>query len=134
MELPDGKFNRNQFNSDKAFVFQHAHRLIRCIIDCKLWCKDAVSVRNALELARCLRSSAWDNSPSMLRQLVGFGPVMVRKFVNANIKTFEALKSLDTHQLEMIAGKNPTWGSKVKQDIDGIPSFRLYIHSTKVRM
>lgn len=123
---------RIQFKQDTSLVFQHLHRIIRCIIDCKLCTGDSISVRNALELARCLSARAWENSPSMLRQLKGFGPVMAKKFVNSNITSLDMLRTLDAQQIERIAGKNPTWGSKVLQDLNGVPWFRLHAHSTNV--
>lgn len=41
---------------DKSLVYQHLNRLVRCICDVKLFLRDAVSTRNALELARCIEA------------------------------------------------------------------------------
>ncbi|EPS42742.1 hypothetical protein H072_3266 [Dactylellina haptotyla CBS 200.50] len=118
---------------DKSLIFQHLHRLVRCVCDIKLFVRDAISCRNALELARCIEAKVWENSPSMLLQLDGLGMVGVRRFVNNDIKTIEQLDALEAHKIEMIASRNPPYGAKMKQDIAGIPRFRIYTQVTKVQ-
>ncbi|KAK6357399.1 Sec63 [Orbilia javanica] len=118
---------------DKSLIFQHLHRLIRCICDTKLFLRDSIGCRNALELSRCIEAKVWENSPSMLLQLEGLGTVGVRKFVNNDIKTIEQLDALEAHKIEMIASRNPPYGAKLKQDISGIPRFRVYTQVTKVQ-
>ncbi|KAJ6259774.1 ATP-dependent DNA helicase MER3 [Drechslerella dactyloides] len=118
---------------DKAMIFQQLHRLVRCICDIKVFLRDAVSCRNALELARCIEAKVWENSPSMLLQLEGLGAIGVRKFVNSDIKTIEQLGALEAHRIEMIASRNPPYGAKLKHDISGIPRFRLFTQVTKVQ-
>ncbi|KAF3282660.1 Sec63 [Orbilia oligospora] len=118
---------------DKSLIFQHLHRLVRSICDIKLFLRDSISCRNALELSRCIEAKVWENSPSMLLQLEGLGTVGVRKFVNNDIKTIDQLDALEAHKIEMIASRNPPYGAKLKQDIAGIPRFRLYTQVTKVQ-
>ncbi|KAF3218268.1 Sec63 [Orbilia oligospora] len=118
---------------DKSLIFQHLHRLVRSICDIKLFLRDSISCRNALELSRCIEAKVWENSPSMLLQLEGLGIVGVRKFVNNDIKTIDQLDALEAHKIEMIASRNPPYGAKIKQDIAGIPRFRLYTQVTKVQ-
>ncbi|KAF3257098.1 Sec63 [Orbilia oligospora] len=65
--------------------------------------------------------------------LEGLGIVGVRKFVNNDIKTIDQLDALEAHKIEMIASRNPPYGAKIKQDIAGIPRFRLYTQVTKVQ-
>ncbi|KAK6536178.1 Sec63 [Arthrobotrys megalospora] len=118
---------------DKSLIFQHLHRLVRCICDIKLFLRDSIGCRNALELSRCIEAKVWENSPSMLLQLEGLGIVGVRKFVNNDIKSIEQLDELEPHKIEMIASRNPPYGAKLKQDIAGIPRFRLYTQVTRVQ-
>ncbi|KAK6509182.1 Sec63 [Arthrobotrys musiformis] len=124
---------RTTLLQDKSLIFQHLHRLVRCICDVKLFLRDSISCRNALELSRCIEAKVWENSPSMLLQLEGLGTVGVRKFVNNDIKTIDQLDALEAHKIEMIASRNPPYGAKLKQDIAGIPRFRLYTQVTKVQ-
>ncbi|KAF3101005.1 Sec63 [Orbilia oligospora] len=118
---------------DKYLIFQHLHRLVRSICDIKLFLRDSISCRNALELSRCIEAKVWENSPSMLLQLEGLGTVGVRKFVNNDIKTIDQLDALEAHKIETIASRNPPYGAKLKQDIAGIPRFRLYTQVTRIQ-
>ncbi|KAK6344132.1 Sec63 [Orbilia brochopaga] len=123
---------RQTLLQDKSMIFQQLHRLIRCICDIKVFLRDAISCRNALELARCIDAKVWENTSSMLLQLDGLGAIGVRKFVNNNIKTIEQLGALEAHRIEMIASRNPPYGAKLKHDIAGIPRFRLFTQVTRV--
>src|SRR5690242_9899493 len=55
------------FQQDKALVFAHVNRLIRCIIDCQIALADSVGIRHALELARSFGARAWDNSALQMK-------------------------------------------------------------------
>ncbi|KAI5841329.1 Sec63 Brl domain-containing protein [Morchella snyderi] len=111
---------------DKSLIFQHCHRVIRCIIDCKLHFKDSVSVRSALEVSRSLRARVWENSPLQLRQIEGFGPASVKKLVNAGIRSLETLETLEAHKIETILSRNPPFGSKIIKAVRDIPKLQVF--------
>lgn len=113
---------------DKALVFQHCHRIVRCIIDCKLHFKDSFSVKSSLEAARCLKARVWENSPLQLRQIEGFGPASVKKLVNAGVRSLEMLEQLEAHKIETIMSRNPPFGAKVMRAVRDIPKLRVLSH------
>lgn len=113
---------------DKILVFQHCHRIIRCIIDCKLYFKDSFSVKSSLEVARCLKARVWENSPLQLRQIEGFGPASVKKLVNAGVRSLEMLEQLEAHRIETIMSRNPPFGAKVMKAVRDIPKLRVLSH------
>lgn len=123
----DAKFRSqmSQLNTDRHLVFQHACRLIRCIIDCELSVGDSLTVRNAMELSRSLGARAWDDSPLQLGQLQGIGPVAVRKLVGADIRTIEELESVEPHRIEMILSRNPPFGREVLAKAEAFPKPRV---------
>ncbi|CAZ81545.1 unnamed protein product [Tuber melanosporum] len=111
---------------DKALVFQHCHRIIRCIIDCRICSKDATTVKAALELGRSLKAKAWEDSPSQLRQIEGFGPVAIKKLVNAGIRNLEVLARLESHKVETALSRNPPFGANVLKIAQSVPLFRVF--------
>lgn len=113
---------------DKSLVFKHCHRIVRCIIDCKLNFKDSFSVKSSLEVARCLKARVWENSPLQLRQIEGFGPASVKKLVNAGVRSLEMLERLEAHRIETIMSRNPPFGSKVMKAARDIPKLRVLSH------
>jgi len=130
MEYPTREAFQKYSNSlvqDKGFVFQHVHRLIRCLIDCLNETKDAVTLKNALALARCLSAKCWENSPNQLRQLDGIGPVTVKKLAMANIRSLLDLASTEAHRIDMIASRNPPFGANILKELGKIPNFTITV-------
>ncbi|KAI5286790.1 Sec63 [Ascosphaera aggregata] len=116
VELPmDEQYQKHKltFQQDKILVFAHANRLIRCIIDCNIALKDAITARHALDLARSLGARVWDGSPLQLKQIEGIGVVSVRKLASGGVTTIEALESTDAHRIDMLLSKNPPFGARL---------------------
>ncbi|EMC98517.1 hypothetical protein BAUCODRAFT_67333, partial [Baudoinia panamericana UAMH 10762] len=126
IDLPteDSK-HRAEFTLAKAVIFQHAHRLIRCIIDCQLHLNDAVSARNALMLARSIGAQVWDDSPLHMKQLEGIGIVAVRKLASAGIKAIEDIESADASRLETIMSRHPPYGARMQERARAFPKLRV---------
>ena len=118
---------RMEYNIAKAVVFQHAPRLVRCIIDCQLYLEDAVTTRNALMLARSLGAQVWDDSPLHMKQLDGIGLVFVRKLVGAGIKSIEDLENTDAHRIEQALSRNPPYGAQLQEKAKAFPKLRMSI-------
>ncbi|RAH47164.1 putative DEAD/DEAH box DNA helicase (Mer3) [Aspergillus brunneoviolaceus CBS 621.78] len=133
VDFPDGeqfqKF-RFVFQQDKSFVFSHINRLIRCIIDCQISLEDAVTLRNALELARSFGAKVWDTSPLQLKQLEQIGIVAVRKLAAADITSIDALGQCEPHRIDMILSKNPPFGAKLLERVASFPRLRVAIKMT----
>jgi ATP-dependent DNA helicase HFM1/MER3 len=116
---------RRQFMIEKCVIFERIQRLIRCIVDCKAFDCDAISTRHALNLARSLSAEFWENSNLQLRQIPQVGPATVRRLVNSSINSVEKLACLDTATIERIMGKNPPFGRKTLDTLDGFPRLTL---------
>lgn len=132
VEFPaDDQFgkHRRQHQQDKAILFSHIHRLIRCVIDCQIHLQDGPAIRYALELARSLASRVWDNSPMQMKQVPSLGPVAVRKLVTANINSLEALEATEAYRINMILSKQPGFGEKILGLLKSFPKLRVSLKS-----
>ena len=116
---------QRQYHLDTSLAMQHAKRLLRCIIDCKIEAKDSTTVRHALELARSVGAQAWDDSAQQLSQLEGIGPVAVRKLVSHDVKTLEDLELAGPQRIDMALSKNPPFGINLLQQLTAFPKLRL---------
>lgn len=126
IDLPSEDYKqRVEYGTVKATIFQHAHRLVRCIVDCKLHLNDAVSVRNALMFARSLGAQVWDDSPLHMKQLEGVGPVAVRKLAVAGIKCIEDIETTEAHRLEQIMSHHPPYGTLLQDRARAFPKLRV---------
>jgi ATP-dependent DNA helicase HFM1/MER3 len=126
-ELPmDEKSSSNYaYVTDVNLVFQYVRRLIRCIIDIELCLEDSVSLRNALMLCRSLGARCWDDSPLQLKQIDRIGVAGVRRLVNADIRSIEALENTDAHRIESILARAPPFGLKTLDAARLFPKLRV---------
>lgn len=128
--LPDGdnfRKHHQQHSTDKVLIFGHANRLIRCIIDCQIHLKDAISVRSALELGRSIAARAWDGTPRQLKQLPDIGDVSCRKLASRGINSIEKLLSKEPHQIEMALGKGTPFGTRLLAKLESFPRLRVSV-------
>ena len=119
--------HKKQYHQDKAILFSHIHRLIRCVIDCQIQRQDAPATRHALELARSLSTRVWDNSPLQMKQIPNFGPVAVRKLVTAGINSLEALEQAEPQRINMLLSRQPGFGEKVLDVLRSFPKLRVSV-------
>ena len=112
---------------EKNRIFASVHRLVRCAIDCQIERKDAVSVRNSLELARSLGAKVWDSSPFQMKQLPQIGPIAVRKLVAGGITSLETLEAAEPQRIEMLLSKNPPFGSRIIANTHSFPKLRVSV-------
>ncbi|KAJ9614520.1 ATP-dependent DNA helicase MER3 [Cladophialophora chaetospira] len=132
--LPDGenhKKHHQQYRIDRSYVFMHANRLVRCLIDCQIQLQDATSARHALELGRSLAAHVWDNTASQLRQVDGLGEVAVRKLAAASINSIDALLNTEPSRIELVLGKNPPFGHQLLKKLESFPNLRVSVKETK---
>jgi len=106
-------------------VFKHCVRVLRCLVDCQEERRDAATVLSALRLARCIQGRVWEKTASELRQLSGIGVGMVRRFVNANVRSIQTLATLEPHQIETILARNPPYGTKLLEQVKRIPKLKV---------
>ncbi|KAK4502972.1 hypothetical protein PRZ48_006399 [Zasmidium cellare] len=126
IELPTEESKHQiEYASAKSTIFQHAHRLICCIIDCQLYLKDATSARNALMLARSLGSGTWDDAPLHMMQLPDLGIVRTRKLAAANFRSIEDIESGDPRRIEMVLSRNPPYGDQLREQAKAFPRLRI---------
>lgn len=126
--LPDGDNYRKhyqQHSTDRLIIFSHANRLIRCIVDCQIYMKDAVSVRNALELARCVAAKVWESTPRQLKQVPEIGDVLCRKLASRGINSIEKLLTKEPEQIEMALNKTQPFGTRLMAKLESYP--RLHV-------
>ncbi|KAI9745516.1 MAG: Sec63 [Claussenomyces sp. TS43310] len=128
VELPmDKDFNviRRQYLSEQSIVFDRVHRLVRCVIDCKVYDGDAISIRNALEFARSISAGYWENGVLQLRQLPMIGLAANRRFVQADITSIQHVADMATSDIERVLSRNPPFGKKILDHAKAFPSLTL---------
>jgi ATP-dependent DNA helicase HFM1/MER3 len=128
-ECEQGKYGYHFFSmaQDKAVVFQHAFRIIKCMRECFVHGKNGNGVIAAMTLEKCLRARSWPDGPTVLRQLKGIGQSAVRKLSMKGIKTFEQMRQCEPEQLEVWLKRSTPFGRDVLCDLEMVPKYELKI-------
>ncbi|KAI5268938.1 P-loop containing nucleoside triphosphate hydrolase protein [Aureobasidium subglaciale] len=128
--VTDQPNHRVQHSIDQGLIFQHVHRLIRCIVDCENCGKDSIGIRNSLMLSRSLAARVWDDSPMVLQQIEQIGPVALRKLVSARITTMDEFTNTDPGRLELVLNKAPPFGMTLHCRAQTFPKLRVGLQVT----
>ncbi|KAI0887763.1 P-loop containing nucleoside triphosphate hydrolase protein [Annulohypoxylon maeteangense] len=124
VELPSDKgfgHLRQRVATEKNAIFDRLNRLVRCFVDCRVFDKDGLSTKAGLELIRGIVANSWEDKPSQLSQIPGFGPVMVRKWVSHGVYTVLELADRDFSEIERISSKNPPYGINLLKTLEKFP-------------
>ncbi|KAK6840282.1 DNA helicase-like protein [Apiospora arundinis] len=128
VELPsdqDSGFLKRQMASEKAIIFDRLNRLVRCLVDCRVFDGDAVGVRTGLELVRAISAGTWENHPAQIQQIPGIGPVAMRKFQTHDVRTVMQLAKLSFDHIERIMSRNPPYGKNLAKVLEGFPQLTM---------
>ncbi|KAI1410673.1 P-loop containing nucleoside triphosphate hydrolase protein [Hypoxylon sp. FL1857] len=124
VELPTEKgFGqiRRRIATEKVAIFDRLNRLVRCFVDCRAFDGDGLGTKAGLELARGLAANSWENKPSQLSQIPGFGPVTVRKWVSHGVHTVLGLADREFDEIERISSRNPPYGMNLLKTLADFP-------------
>ncbi|KAK7942423.1 Sec63 [Apiospora aurea] len=130
VELPNDQeagFLKKQMASEKLIIFDRLNRLVRCLVDCRVFDGDAVGVRSGLELVRAISAGTWENHPAQIQQIPGIGPVAMRKFQAQDVRTVLDLARLSFDHIERIMSRNPPYGKNLCKVLEGFPQLTLRI-------
>ncbi|KAK3952815.1 hypothetical protein QBC32DRAFT_397574 [Pseudoneurospora amorphoporcata] len=122
---------RRQLMMEKKMIFERLQRLVRAVIDCKSFDRDAPGVKSALELARALSAESWEGRPTQLTQIPNIGPVGMRKLASKGIRTVLEFAEKDSIELERLMSRQPPFGKKLKADLDKFPRLDIDVSVVK---
>lgn len=134
LEFPDDKdtnLARRQLAIEKRLIFDRMNRLVRCVIDCKVFDGDSVGTKAGLDLARALAANSWEAHPAQLQQVPGLGPVSMRKLTSHNVLNMSDLMAQGFEDIERILRKNPPFGKNMLKQLDAFPRLGMNAHITR---
>ncbi|KAI1263136.1 P-loop containing nucleoside triphosphate hydrolase protein [Xylariaceae sp. FL1019] len=128
VEIPtdkDTNYVRLDFLREKRVVFERLNRLLRCVTDCKASDGDGLGTKTALELVRSVAANAWEDKPTQLSQIPGFGPVSVRKWIGHGVHTVLSIADKSDADIERLASRNPPFGRDLLKTLENFPRLTL---------
>jgi ATP-dependent DNA helicase HFM1/MER3 len=133
LELPaDKEANsiKRHIITEKNIIFDRMRRLVRCVVDCKVYDSDGEGAKTALELTRALAANSWENHPAQLQQINGLGPVTMRKLTAHGITNIVDLARHSFVDIERIVGRNPPYGKNLLKPLQGFPQLTMTVNAT----
>ncbi|KAI4604290.1 Sec63 [Pestalotiopsis sp. 9143b] len=127
LEMPADESNsiKRQTLVETNIIFDRLNRLVRCVIDCKVFDCDGMGAKAGLELTRALAAKSWDYQPTQLQQVPGVGPVITRKLASHGVKTVSDLATRSFVDIERFVGRNSPYGKKLLQSLEGFPRLKM---------
>lgn len=127
LEMPADESNaiKRQTLVETNIIFDRLNRLVRCVIDCKVFDCDGMGAKAGLELTRALAAKSWDHQPTQLQQVPGIGPVITRKLASHGVRTVSDLATRSFVDIERYVGRNPPYGKKLLQSLEGFPRLKM---------
>lgn len=87
------------------------------------------SILSALKLTQAIKVQLWSNSNLKTRQIEGVGNVIAKAFSKAGIDSFSKLLQYEVSRINMLAGRNPPFGTKVLEAASKFPQlFMSLLH------
>jgi len=83
------------------------------------------SILSALKLTQAIKVQLWSNSTIKTRQIEGVGNVIAKAFSKAGIDSFSKLLQYDVARINMLAGRNPPFGTKVLEAASAFPQVSM---------
>lgn len=112
---------RRQLMMERKMVFERLNRLVRAVIDCKGFDRDAAGTKTALELARALGAESWEGRATQLTQVPNIGPVGMRKLASKGIRTVHQLAEKEYDEIERLMSRQPPFGKNLQGQLDKFP-------------
>ncbi len=112
---------RRQLMMERKMVFERLNRLVRAVVDCKGFDRDAAGTRTALELARALGAESWEGRATQLTQVPNIGPVGMRKLASKDIRTVLQLAEREYDEIERLMSRQPPFGKNLQGHLDKFP-------------
>ncbi|KAH6695560.1 Sec63 Brl domain-containing protein [Plectosphaerella plurivora] len=96
--------------------------VLRCAADIMGLARDAIGLRRALELARCIAGGAWEGSEGReLLQVSGVGQKKMEALAKAGVTTVKKLAAMEFYHIERILKRNPPFGQSLVVTLEGFP-------------
>jgi ATP-dependent DNA helicase HFM1/MER3 len=112
---------RKEIAREKNQVFGVVKRVLKCVVDMMGIRKDAVGLRNGLEILRSLEAGVWDEEPREILQITGVGRKYAAKLTEAGFGSCKKLAKIEPWNIERIIGRNTPYGTAFQRSMLQFP-------------
>ncbi|ODN72827.1 hypothetical protein L202_08260 [Cryptococcus amylolentus CBS 6039] len=108
-------------------IYNHAPRIAKAIVQFALNREYGTAARSALELHRTISGKAWEDSPTIFRQIPSIGPKSICVLGQNGISTFEELLDVGTEKIQLWLNRNSEFARGIHDQARRMPRFHVSI-------
>ncbi|WVQ77811.1 hypothetical protein IAR50_007501 [Cryptococcus sp. DSM 104548] len=108
-------------------IYNHAPRIAKAIVQFALNREYGTAARSALELHRTIIGKAWEDSPTIFRQIPSIGPKSIRVLGQNGISTFEQLLDVESERIQLWLNRNNEFARGIRDQARRMPRFHVSI-------
>ncbi|KAJ3571066.1 hypothetical protein NP233_g4001 [Leucocoprinus birnbaumii] len=125
LSAPEMRQGDAQPQLDSLTVFKHAPKLAKVVVEVAIAKKNGVHLLHGLEVARCLTAKAWEDRPTILRQIEQIGEKSLKVLAEHGITTLDQLRQQLPARIEILLNRKAPFGHEVLASAAEIPQFAL---------
>lgn len=125
---PEYKSGDSNPSLEASSVFRHVVRIAKAIVEVAILKKAGGLLKSSLEVIRCLSARAWEDRPSVLRQVEHIGEKSLKVLAEAGITSLPVLRKQDPLRIEALLNRRPPFGHEVIAAVQQFPQYLLNIN------
>ncbi|XP_010528238.1 PREDICTED: DExH-box ATP-dependent RNA helicase DExH17 isoform X2 [Tarenaya hassleriana] len=106
---------------DANSICSNGCRIARCMKEYFVYKKNYKGFLSSTLLTKSLYQKLWDDSPYLLKQLLGIGMVTAKALHSMGVRSFEALAEADPRRIEIVTGRKYPFGNHIKESLSSLP-------------
>ncbi|KIR59314.1 ATP-dependent DNA helicase HFM1/MER3 [Cryptococcus bacillisporus CA1873] len=106
-------------------IYNHAPRIAKAIVQFTLNCEYGVAARSALELHRVVVGKAWEDLPTVFRQIPSIGPKSIRVLGQNGVTNFGQLLDVESEKIQLWLNRGHVFARAIHEQARRMPRFHV---------
>ncbi|WVN87673.1 uncharacterized protein L203_102859 [Cryptococcus depauperatus CBS 7841] len=108
-------------------VYNHAPRISKAMVQFALHHEYGIAACSALELYRVVIGKAWEDSPTIFRQIANIGPKSIKVLGQNGVASFEQFLDVKPERIQLWLNRGPDFIKAIYNQVDKMPQFYVRI-------
>ncbi|OWT36856.1 ATP-dependent DNA helicase HFM1/MER3 [Cryptococcus neoformans Bt1] len=106
-------------------IYNHAPRIVKAIVQFTLNREYGIAARSALELHRVVVGKAWEDLPTVFRQIPSIGPKSIRVLGQNGVINFDQLLDVESEKIQLWLNRGHDFARAIHEQARRMPRFHV---------
>lgn len=106
-------------------IYNHAPRIVKAIVQFTLNREYGIAARSALELHRVVVGKAWEDLPTVFRQIPSIGPKSIRVLGQNGVTNFDQLLDVESEKIQLWLNRGHDFARAIHEQARRMPRFHV---------